>query len=55
MAAPLDRGLPPDPGHEMEGDHPRLVLAAGVKTFAQDQTPTLAIHTWTGPSPGVFH
>ena len=55
MAAPLDRGPPPDPGHETEGDHPRPVLAAGLKTRAHHQTPTPAVHPLRGSSPGVFH
>ena len=55
MAALPDRGPPPDPGHEMEGDHPRPVLAAGLKTFAHDQTRTPGVHPFRGSSPSVFH
>ena len=55
MAAPLDRGPLPDPGHQMEVDHPRPALAAGMKTLAHDQTPTPAVHPLRGSLPGVFH
>ena len=55
MAAPPDRGPPPGPGHQMEGDRPRLVRAAGVKTLSPDQTRTPAVHLLRGLSLSAIH